>query len=68
MIPEQDYIFIADEAGISNDRFTVVGGICMHKSTVAGVYETLAQYRKTLNMNSELKWSKISNQKEAEYK
>lgn len=68
MIPEQDYIFIADEAGISNDRFTVVGGICMHRDTVAGVYETLKQYRATFNMNSELKWSKISNQKETEYR
>jgi len=68
VIPEQDYVFIVDEAGISNDRFTVVGGICMHRDTVAGVYKTLSEYRVTLNMKSELKWSKVSDQKQAEYK
>ncbi len=68
VLPEQDYVFIADEAGISNDRFTVVGGICMHKSTVQTVYKTLSEYRELFNMKAELKWSKISDQKETEYK
>lgn len=68
MVPEQDYVFIVDEAGISNDRFTVVGGICAHKATLAGVYKTLSEYRETFNMRAELKWSKISDQKQQEYK
>jgi hypothetical protein len=67
IVPEQDYLFIADEAGISKDRFTVVGGICLHKSVVEGVYKTLQNYREAFNMKAELKWQKISNQKLAEY-
>lgn len=66
--PEQDFVFIIDEAGISNDRFTVVGGICMHRDMVEGVYQTISEYRIALNMKSELKWSKISDQKEVEYR
>lgn len=68
LVPPQDYVFIADEAGISNDRFTVVGGLCMHKSTLQKAYETLRAYRNDYNMKSELKWSKISDQKIEEYK
>lgn len=68
MIPEQDYVFIVDEAGISNDRFTVVGGICAHRATLQGVYKTLSEYREAFNMRSELKWSKISDQKIKEYR
>ena len=66
--PEQDYLFIVDEAGISKDRFTVVGGVCAHKSTIEGVYKTLAEYRNAFNMKAELKWTKISDQKYVEYK
>lgn len=65
---DQDYIFVADEACISNDRYTVVGGICMHKSTVDMVLGTMAAFREVYNMKAELKWSKISPQKLAEYK
>lgn len=68
MLPEQDYIFIVDEAGISNDRFTVVGGICLHKSTLEGVYRTMQEYREAFNMKAELKWTKVSDQKETEYR
>ena len=39
----------------------------MHKNTVKEVYDTIANYRARHNMNAELKWSKISNQKEEEY-
>jgi len=67
MLPEQDYVFIVDEAGISNDRFTVVGGICLHRDTLEGVYKTMAQYREAFNMKAELKWSKVSDQKMVEY-
>lgn len=67
-IPPQDYIFIADESGISNDRFTLVGGLCMHRDTYQRVYETLEAFSEKHNMKSELKWSKISNQKLEEYK
>lgn len=67
-VPPQDYVFIADEAGISNDRYTVVGGICMHTSTLKKTCDTLLEYRAKHGMQSELKWQRVSNQKSAEYK
>jgi hypothetical protein len=66
-VPPQDYIFIADEAGISNDRFTIVGGICLHRETLRRAYETMAAYRKKYGMHAELKWDKISPGKIEEY-
>lgn len=65
--PPQDFVFFADEAGISQDRFTVVGGICIHKNSISEVHDAIREYRKTANMNAELKWTKITNQKVEEY-
>ncbi|MEM9837855.1 MAG: DUF3800 domain-containing protein [Pseudomonadota bacterium] len=65
--PPQDYVFFADEAGISNDRFTVVGGISIHRNNIDEVHAAIADYRQNANMKAELKWSKISNQKLSEY-
>ena len=67
-IPPQDYIFIADESGISNDRFTVVGGLCMHRDSYQRAYDALEAFSENHNMKAELKWSKVSNQKLSEYK
>jgi hypothetical protein len=66
-IPPQDFVFIADESGISNDRFTVVGGVCLHRDMMKPAYETLAAYRSEYKMSAELKWSKVSDQKIVEY-
>ena len=67
-IPPQDYIFIADESGISNDRFTVVGGLCMHRDSYQRAYDALEAFSENHNMKAELKWSKVSNQKLSAYK
>lgn len=67
LIPPQDFAFYADESGISQDRFTVVGGLCMHKTTAQSVYASLREYREKHKMFSELKWSKISDQKVEQY-
>lgn len=66
--PPQDYVFFADEAGISNDRFTVVGGVCIRGSSIPAIHENIDKFRETHGMKAELKWSKISNQKTEEYK
>jgi hypothetical protein len=66
--PPQDYVFFADEAGISNDRFTVVGGLCVRGSAIPSLHANIEAFRDRHNMKSELKWSKISNQKTDEYK
>lgn len=67
LVPPQDWIFVADEAGISTDRFTVVGGMALHRNVLTDVYDALSAYRRKYNMNAELKWTKISDQKELEY-
>lgn len=66
--PPQDYVFFADEAGISNDRFTVVGGICVRGPAIPALHANIEAFRAQHNMNAELKWTKISNQKCEEYK
>lgn len=68
IVAPQDFAFYADESGISQDRFTVVGGLCMHRNTAEEVYASIAKYRNDNNMKAELKWSKVSNQKVSEYK
>jgi len=67
-VPPQDFVFVCDESGISTDRYTVVGGMVMHSKTLVDAYATLRDYRAKHRMQSELKWSKISNQKVGEYK
>ena len=62
-IPTQDYCFFCDEAGISNDRFVVVGGLCMHKDNISDVLQNMESFREHFNMTKELKWTKITNQK-----
>lgn len=65
--PPQDFVFFADESGISKERFTVVGGICVPRGVIAAVHATILEYRNTHNMKAELKWSKISTGKLNEY-
>jgi hypothetical protein len=67
-LPIQDFAFFADESGISNDRYTVVSGVTVHKSAIKMVYSTISAFRKRTNMNAELKWSKISDGRESEYR
>ena len=67
IVPPQDLIFVCDESGISTDRYTVVGGMSMYSKTLQRAYDTLKQYRETHRMQAELKWTKISNKKVAEY-
>lgn len=66
-LPPQEFVFFADEAGISQDRFTVVGGICVHRDMISTVHDAIQEYRETQNMKAELKWTRVSNQKVAEY-
>lgn len=67
IVPPQDFSFYCDEAGISNDRFTVVGGICLHHDSIQSALDNMASFREKTGMYKELKWAKISNQKSREY-
>lgn len=67
-IPPQPFSFFMDESGISNHRFTVVGAICLRTETIPEVHASIQAFRDRYNMHAELKWSKVSNQKSAEYR
>jgi hypothetical protein len=66
-VPDQDFAFYCDESGISNDRYTVVGGLCVHRSNVQEMIDTIAAFRTKHNMFRELKWTKITNDKASAY-
>lgn len=65
---EQDYAFYCDESGISNDRFVVVGGLCLAKGQIPKVLQNMQAFRRDHNMTRELKWTKITNGKVNQYK
>lgn len=67
-VPDQDFAFYCDEAGISNDRYTVVGGLCVHKSNIQEMLSTLASFRERHGMMRELKWTKVTDHKIDVYK
>lgn len=45
-----------------------MGGICVRKGSIPQIHENIDAFRQMHNMHAELKWSKVSNQKEAEYR
>ncbi len=67
-LPIQDFAVFADESGISNDRHMLVGATVVRKVFVRSLYQAMSDFRQEHSMFSELKWSKVSNQKLAEYK
>jgi hypothetical protein len=67
MVPPQDFACFCDEAGISGDRFTVVGGICVDSNIIPHVRRNIEEFRRANNIHAELKWSKISDRKSNEY-
>lgn len=68
VVCHQDYAFFCDESGISTDRFTVVGGLSMHRNNIEPVLTNLRAYRQKFNMGKELKWTKITDSKSHEYR
>jgi hypothetical protein len=57
-----------DESRQCKDRYMVIGGIVINSKNVDEFNATMANFRLEQNMNSELKWSKVTNQKLNEYK
>jgi hypothetical protein len=64
----EQYYFFCDEAGTTQDQFLVVSGVAVHASMLHQINDQINEYRRIFNMKSELKWQKITNQKEAEYR
>jgi len=61
--PSQEHVFFADESGISQSQYTVVGGIYIRSKHIPLLHEKISAFRTKHNMHAELKWTKISNQK-----
>lgn len=62
------YHIYCDESRQTQDRYMVFGGIIVPSGNIKQFEEAIALFRSTNNMMGELKWSKVSTQKLAEYK
>lgn len=62
------YRIFSDESRQSKDRFMVLAGVIINQNRIDEFNQTMKKYRKETNMNSELKWSKVSNNKLSNYK
>lgn len=66
-VPKTHHVH-CDESQTTGQRFMVYGGIITSAGNVAAFDEVMTKWRADHNMHSELKWTKVSNQKFAEYK
>lgn len=57
-----------DESGTTNHRFTVVGALCLRSSIIPEVHASIQQFRDQHNMQREIKWARVSDQKLVEYR
>lgn len=62
-IPIQTFAFFADESGITNARYSLVGGTAIKTIFLEPMYERIWELRQKHRMFAEFKWSKVSNQK-----
>lgn len=60
------YQIYCDESCIS-DRYHVIGGLILNRNQEPIVIEKIKTYRASTNMNKELKWTKVKNQKREQY-
>lgn len=56
-----------DESRQTADRYMVIGGIITTRQNEQPFSEAMSLYRQSNNMYSELKWTKVSDQKQKEY-
>src|SRR5687768_6106607 len=61
------YQVYCDESCLA-ERFMALSAIIIPASNLAKFNASMAEFRSEQNMHSELKWSKISNQKVSEYR
>ncbi|NLE37223.1 MAG: DUF3800 domain-containing protein [Pirellulaceae bacterium] len=57
-----------DESRQTQDRFMVFGGLVVHASAVEAFNKAMALWRDAHSMHAELKWTKVSGKKLAEYR
>jgi hypothetical protein len=56
-----------DESRQTADRYMVIGGLITMRENEEAFMQAMSLYRQSNNMNSELKWTKVSDQKLKEY-
>lgn len=67
--PEGRFLHIyCDESRQTADRYMVIGGIIAPRENETLFAEAMKLFRQGQNMHAELKWTKVSDQKLAEYK
>ncbi|MCB0003572.1 MAG: DUF3800 domain-containing protein [Anaerolineae bacterium] len=67
--PQGRFLHIyCDESRQTADRYMVIGGIIAQREHEVAFHEAMSLFRDDQNMHAELKWTKVSNQKLAEYK
>jgi len=57
-----------DESRQTQDRFMVFGGIIVPDQNIEPFDQAMSLWRRSHRMSAELKWTKVSNQKRAEYR
>jgi len=57
-----------DESRQTADRYMVIGGLITMRENEEAFMQAMSLYRQSNNMRSELKWTKVSNQKLEEYR
>lgn len=67
MMPGTLYHAYCDESSQTKSRFMVYGGIIIEQADLLSFDVALQVWRNEHNMHSELKWTKVSDQKEREY-
>jgi hypothetical protein len=61
------YCIYCDESGIGKHRYMVIGGVIINSNRHKIINETIQKFRQETNMNSELKFTKITSQKAEQY-
>ena len=62
------YHIFCDESRQTNHRHMILGGLVIHQDQLDEFNATMTDFRHEINMHAELKWSKVSNGKIAEYR
>lgn len=63
-----DYVCVADESGVTKDRYLLVGCFATSRNNLKPVQDIVANFRAAHKMERELKWSRVSDDKETEYR
>lgn len=67
MLSKRYYIY-TDESNQTGNRYMVLSGVILPEANLDKVESSIAVYRNTYNMQAELKWERVANQRYEEYK